>query len=303
MTPLRRRMTEDMQVRNLSPQTQDLYVQQVSLFARHFNKSPEILGPEEIRSYQVYLTNERKLAPSSILVAIAALRFVYKVTLHKDWNLEEITPAPKKPQKLPVILSPEEVLEFLGCVESFKHRTILTICYAAGLRISEVIGLKVADIDSRRMVIRVEQGKGQKDRYVMLSPKLLQILREWWPVNKPKQWLFPGDGVGGYITKGAVEGACQKAHRICRISKPITPHSLRHAFAVHLLESGTDVRTIQLLLGHRSLATTARYLRIATTKVCSTISPLDLLPQSVATRAQARSITVALAAGHGSPKA
>ena len=292
MTPLRRRMTEDMQVRNLSPQTQDLYVQQVSLFARHFNKSPEILGPEEIRSYQVYLTNERKLAPSSIVVAIAALRFLYKITLHKDWSLEAIIPAPKMPQNLPVILSPQEVLQFLSCVESFKHRTILTICYAAGLRISEAIRLKVADIDSQRTVIRVEQGKGQKDRYVMLSPKLLRVLRQWWLVDKPKQWLFAGDGASGHITKGAVEDACQKAHRICGISKPITPHSLRHGFAVHLLESGTDLRTIQLLLGHRSLATTARYLRIATTRVCSTTSPLDLLPQSVAAPAQARSITV-----------
>jgi integrase/recombinase XerD len=142
--------------------------------------------------------------------------------------------------------------------------------------------LKVTDIDSQRMVIRVEQGKGQKDRYVMLSSKLRQILRSWWPVNKPKEWLFPGDRVGTHITRAAVEDACQKAHRISRISKPITPHSLRHAFAVHLLESGTDVRTIQLLLGHRSLATTARYLRIATSKVCSTASPLDLLPQPVA---------------------
>jgi integrase/recombinase XerD len=132
------------------------------------------------------------------------------------------------------------------------------------------------------MVIRVEQGKGQKDRYVMFSLKLLQILRDWWRVAKPKEWLFPGDRIGSYITRDAVTQACQKAHRICRISKPITPHSLRHAFAVHLLESGTDVRTIQLLLGHRSLATTARYLRIATTKVCSTKSPLDLLPQPVA---------------------
>jgi integrase/recombinase XerD len=282
MTPLRRRMTEDMQVRNLSPHTQNSYVQQVSLFARHFSKSPEVLGPEEIRSYQVYLTNEKKLAPGSILIAVAALRFLYKVTLHKDWSLEEIIPAPKKPQKLPIVLSPEEVLQFLSCVQSFKHRTILTICYAAGLRISEAVSLKVADIDSERMVIRVEQGKGQKDRYVMLSSKLLQILRSWWPVNKPKEWLFPGDQVGGHITRAAVEDACQNAHRICRISKPITPHSLRHAFAVHLLESGTDVRTIQLLLGHRSLATTARYLRIATSKVCSTASPLDLLPQPVA---------------------
>ena len=282
MTPLRRRMTEDMQVRNFSPHTQNSYVQQVSLFARHFNKSPEVLGPEEIRSYQVYLTNEKKLAPSSILIAIAALRFLYKVTLHKDWSLEEIIPAPKRPQKLPIVLSPEEVLQFLRCVQSIRHRTILTICYAAGLRISEAISLKVADIDSKRMVIRVEQGKGQKDRYVMLSPKLLEVLRAWWPVDKPKQWLFPGDRVGSHVTKDSVELACQKARQRSGISKPITPHSLRHSFATHLVESGTDVRTIQLLLGHRSLATTARYLRIATTKVCSTASPLDLLPQPVA---------------------
>jgi integrase/recombinase XerD len=275
-------MTEDMQVRNLSPHTQASYVQQVSLFARYFSQSPELLGPEEIRSYQVYLTNEKKLSPGSILIAVAALRFLYKVTLHKDWRFEEIIPAPKKPQKLPVVLSPEEVLQFLSCVQSIKHRTILTICYAAGLRISEAISLRVTDIDSQRMVIRVEQGKCQKDRYVMLSPKLLQTLRNWWRVDKPKQWLFPGDRVGSHITKDAVELACQKAHRRCGIPKPITPHSLRHCFATHLLESGTDVRTIQLLLGHRSLATTARYLRIATTKVCSTKSPLDLLPQPVA---------------------
>jgi integrase/recombinase XerD len=282
MTSLRHRMTEDMQVRNLSPHTQASYVQQVSLFARYFSQSPELLGPEEIRSYQVYLTNEKKLSPGSILIAVAALRFLYKVTLHKDWRFEEIIPAPKKPQKLPVVLSPEEVLQFLSCVQSIKHRTILTICYAAGLRISEAISLRVTDIDSQRMVIRVEQGKCQKDRYVMLSPKLLETLRNWWRVDKPKQWLFPGDRVGSHITKDAVELACQKAHRRCGIPKPITPHSLRHCFATHLLESGTDVRTIQLLLGHRSLATTARYLRIATTKVCSTKSPLDLLPQPVA---------------------
>ena len=228
MTSLRRRMTEDMQVRNLSPQTQATYVQQVSLFARHFNKSPEVLGPEEIRSYQVYLTNEKKLAPSSIIIAVAALRFLYKVTLHKDWDLEEVIPTPKKPQKLPIVLSPEEVLKFLGSVQSLKHRTILTICYAAGLRVSEAVCLKVTDIDSERMVIRVEQGKGHKDRYVMLSPKLLEILRDWWPVDKPKQWLFPGDRVDNHISRGAVEEACQKAHRRCGISKPITPHSLRH---------------------------------------------------------------------------
>ena len=279
MTPLRTRMTEDMQVRNLSPHTQTSYLQQVSLFARHFNKSPEELGPEEIRSYQVYLTNEKKLATSSILIAISALRFLYKVTLHKDWAFEEIIPAPKKPQKLPVVLSPEEVLHFLDCVEHIKHRTILTTCYAAGLRISESVCLKPNHIDSQRMVIRVDQGKGMKDRYVMLSPKLLETLRNWWRTERPTDWLFPGDIPGKHITKDAVEQACQKARQQCGIPKPITPHSMRHAFAVHLLENGTDVRRIQLLLGHRSLATTARYLRIATNKVCSTTSPLDLLPR------------------------
>lgn len=282
MTPLRQRMIEDMQVRNLSPHTQSTYVLQVSLFARYCGKPPDQLGPEAIRSYQVYLTIEKKLAPASILIAVSALRFLYKITLHKDWSLEDIIPGPKKPQKLPIVLSPEEVRHFLSCVASPKHRTILTTCYAAGLRISEAARLKPADIDSQRMVIRVDQGKGQKDRYVMLSPKLLEILREWWRMAKPKPWLFPGNIPGRPISKSAVELACQEAHRASRISKPITPHSMRHAFAVHLLERGTDVRTIQLLLGHRSLATTAHYLRIATDKVCSTTSPFVLLPHPVA---------------------
>jgi site-specific recombinase XerD len=274
-------MTEDMQVRNLALNTQMSYVQQVSLFARHFNKSPDQLGPEDIRAYQVYLTNEKKLAPGSILIAVAALRFLYKVSLKKDWTFEDVIPAPKKPQKLPVVLSPEEVLQFLECVGSTKHRAILTTCYAAGLRISEAVRLKPTDVDSQRMVIRVDQGKGRKDRYVMLSPKLLDTLRSYWRAVQPKGWLFDGDVPGQPISTSAVELACQKARRLSGIGKPITPHSMRHAFAVHLLESGTDVRTIQLLLGHRSLATTARYLRIATSKVCSTSSPLDLLPRPV----------------------
>jgi len=209
------------------------------------------------------------------------LRFLYKVSLKKDWSFEDVIPAPKKPQKLPVILSPEEVLHFLGCVAGTKHRAILTTCYAAGLRISEATHLKPAHIDSQRMVIRVEQGKGQKDRYVMLSPKLLETLRSYFRAVRPKGWLFEGDVSGHPINRSSVELACQKARRLSRIRKPITPHSLRHGFAVHLLESGTDVRTIQLLLGHRSLATTARYLRIATSKVCSTASPLDLLPHPI----------------------
>ena len=227
------------------------------------------------------MTNEKKLATSSILIAICALRFLYKVTLKKNWALEEIIPAPKKPQKLPIVLSPEEVMQFLGAVASTKHRVILTTCYAAGLRISEAIRLRPPAIDSKRMVLRVEQGKGQKDRYVMLSPKLLATLRDWWRLERPQHWLFPGDRPDEHITRAAVERECQKAHCICKICKPITPHSMRHAFAVHLLEQGTDVRTIQLLLGHRSLATTAKYLRIATSKVCSTSSPLDLLPHPV----------------------
>jgi site-specific recombinase XerD len=281
MTSLRQRMTEDMQVRNLALNTQTSYVQQVSLFARHFHKSPEQLGLEDIRAYQVYLTNEKKLSPGSVLIAVAALRFLYKVSLKKDWSFEDAIPAPKKPQRLPVVLSPEEVLHFLSCVGSTKHRAILTTCYAAGLRISEAIHLKPANIDSQRMVIQVEQGKGQKDRYVMLSPKLLETLRSYFRALRPKGWLFEGDIAGQPINRSSVELACQKARRISRIRKPITPHSLRHGFAVHLLESGTDVRTIQLLLGHRSLATTARYLRIATSKVCSTSSPLDLLPHPI----------------------
>lgn len=281
MKSLRELMVEDMQVRNLSPHTQTSYIQQVSRFARHFGKSPIELGPEEIRSYQVYLTNERKLASGSILIAVAALRFLYRVTLHKDWPFEQVIPAPRKPQTLPVVLSPEEVLKFLDTVVHIKHRTILTTCYAAGLRISEAARLKPNHIDSQRMVIRIEQGKGQKDRYVMLSPKLLETLRHWWRTGRPVQWLFPGNTAGAHISRSAVEQACQKAHHLCGIPKPITPHSFRHAFAVHLLERGTDVRTIQLLPGHRSLATTSRYLRIATTKVCSTTSPLDLLPRPV----------------------
>jgi integrase/recombinase XerD len=278
MTIHRQRMIDDMQVRNLSLHTQASYVLQVSQFARHFGRSPDKLGPEHIRAYQVYLTNDKKLAPASIHVAVAGLRFFYRVTLKKEWTFREVLPLPKKPQKLPVILSPEEVLHFLGCVEHIRHRVILTICYAAGLRISEAVRLMPTDIDSRRMVIRVVQGKGQKDRYVMLSARLLEILRSYYKAVRPKDWLFPGSQPGQPITKDAVEEACRKAHRASSLAKPVTPHSLRHAFAVHLLESGTDVRTIQLLLGHRSLATTARYLRIATNKVCSTSSPLDLLP-------------------------
>ena len=286
MTSLRQRMLEDMQVRRLSPFTQRTYIETVARFARYFDRSPERLGPEQIHAYQVYLTTERQLATSSLLVNVSALRFRYRVTLRKQWSFDDVIPAPKKPKSLPVVLSPQEVVQFLDAVKLAKHRAILTACYAAGLRISEAIGLTVSAIDSERMVLRIAKGKGQKDRYVMLSPKLLAVLRTWWKVERPRHWLFPGERPGTPITRDAVQLACRQAASRAGLKKHISPHGLRHAFAVHLLEAGTDLRTIQLLLGHRSLQTTAQYLRIATTTVCSTTSPLDLLPRPEPRRTQ-----------------
>jgi integrase/recombinase XerD len=277
MTPLRQRMLQDMGIRNLAINTQLAYVQQVRAFARHFDCPPEALGPEQVRAYQVHLIEERKLAAGSLSVVAAARRFLYKITLRRPWNDDDI-PMPKRPLKLPIVLSPEEVVRFLACLASTKHRAILTTIYASGLRVSEAVALRPADIDSSRMVLRVDQGKGRKDRYVMLSPRLLQVLRDYWRIERPKPWLFPGDGAGRQITKNAVEQACQKAQRAYGIDKPVTPHSLRHAFATHLLEAGTGVRRIQLLLGHRSLATTSRNLKIATSSLCATVSPFDQLP-------------------------
>jgi integrase/recombinase XerD len=277
MTPLRQRMIEDMQVRNLTAHTQRAYLRFVSQFARHFRKSPDVLGPTEIRVFLLYLTRDRQLAPSSVGVAVAAIRFLYKVTLQRGWNIDDVIPTGRRQQRLPVVMSQEEVSEFLDAVQSLKHRVILTVCYAAGLRISEAVHLTPAAIDSQRMMIRVEQGKGRKDRYVMLSPKLLDILRDYYRKVRPKEWLFPGDLPGQPITSSAVEDACRTVRYRADLVKPVTPHALRHAFAVHLLETGTDLRTIQLLLGHRSLNTTAKYLRLATSKVCATASPLDVL--------------------------
>ena len=277
MTLLRQRMSEDMQVRNLSPHTRRSYLQQVSQFARHFGRSPDLLGPDDIRAYQLHLTLDKRLSASSILVAVAAIRFLHNVTLKRDWSIDDAIPTCRKPQKRPVVMSPDEVNRFLVAVENPKHRVILTVCYAAGLRVSEAGRLTPQAIDSQRMVIRVDAGKGRKDRYVMLSPKLLDILRDYRRKARPQHWLFPGDLPGQPITTGAVELVCRLAREQAGIAKPVTPHPLRHAFAVHLLESGTDIRTIQLLLGHRSLSTTASYLRLATNKVCATASPLDCL--------------------------
>jgi integrase/recombinase XerD len=269
MSPLRRRMIEDMQIRNLAAHTQRVYVEQLVRFARYFRKSPEHLGPAEIRMYLIYLTQERRLSASSIIVTVSALRFFYTVTLKRPWAVENDIPTSRKAKKLPVVLSQDEVRRFLGAVDNLKYRVILTVCYATGLRISEAVRLKPAAIDSQRIV--------------MLPPKLLVMLRDYWKRTHPGEWLFPGDRVGQPISPLTIGHICRQVRPRCGIGKPITPHSLRHAFAVHLLEAGTDLRTIQLLLGHRNLGTTARYLMIATSQVCATTSPLESLEVIVPT--------------------
>lgn len=277
MSPLRRRLIDDMQIRNLTANTQRAYVAQIARFAGHFRKSPELLGPSEIRTYLIHLTQEKRLAASSIIVAVSALRFFYTVTLKRSWVVDDDIPTGRQAKKLPIVPSKDEVAQFLGAVDNLKHRMILTVCYATGLRISEAVRLKPVAIDSKRMVIRVEEGKGRKDRYVMLPPRLLDMLRDYWRRTHPGEWLFPGDRPGQPVSPLTIDRTCREVRQQCGIGKPVTPHSLRHAFAVHLLEAGTDLRTIQLLLGHRNLSTTARYLMIATSKVCATTSPLESL--------------------------
>jgi integrase/recombinase XerD len=280
VSPLRQRMIEDMMVRNFAPNTQESYLRQVSLFARHFDKSPEQLGPEEIRAYQIYLAEERKVSVGTRIVAVSALRFLYAVTLRCDWTVQLI-PAPKKDHRLPVILSPQEVLQLLQAAPSFPHHVIFSTMYGTGMRVSEAVHLRAANIDSQRMMIRIELSKGHKGRDVQLSPKLLELLRCYWRNVRPGEWMFPGQIPNQPLTREAVGDAVVQAGQRAGLKKHTTPHSLRHAYAVHLLEAGTDVRRIQLLLGHRSLSTTARYLRLATTTVCATTSPLDLLPLPV----------------------
>lgn len=278
MTPLRQRMLEDLRVRNFSPTTQRAYIYAVARFAQHFGKSPELLGPEDIRAYQLHLLS-KQLAWSTFKVSVCALRFLYGVTLGKDWAVRHI-PYPHQPRKLPVILSLAELQQFFEAIPNLKHRAALMTAYAAGLRVSEVVALKVTDIDSQRMVIRIEQGKGRKDRYVMLSPRLLTLLRTYWKTVRPKEWLFTGYKPNQHLSVRALQVVCHNAWQNSGLTKPVTMHSLRHCFATHLLEQGTDLRTIQLLMGHRSLATTGRYLSVATSSICSTPSPLDLLAEA-----------------------
>ncbi len=277
MTTLRKRMIEDMRIKNLAPSTQKCYVEHVAAFARYFRQSPERLGPEHIRAYQLYLIQKRKLSASSVNIAVAALKFLYGVTLRRPWTIERIVLS-KREKKLPIVLSPDETAQFFEHVSGLKYRAVLLTMYAAGLRVSEAVALKVSHIDSRRMVIRVEQGKGRKDRYVMLSLRLLDILREYWKTSRPpKQWLFPGTA-GRHISTAAVQRVCKLARQASGLKKNVTPHSLRHGFATHMLESDVDLRKIQLLLGHRSISSTARYTHVAIGGVAKTRSPLDSLP-------------------------
>jgi integrase/recombinase XerD len=276
MTPLRQRMIEDLKLRNLAPRTIQVYVARVAAFARHFGRSPEALGRDEVRSYLLHLVQEKHVSWSTYNQTVAGLRFLYEVTLGREGVLVRVA-CPKQPKKLPVVLSLEEVTRFFAAIIGLKHRAILMTAYAAGLRISEVVALRVDDIDSKRMVLRVRQAKGRKDRYVMLSPRLLTVLREYWKVARPTDWLFPGDIPGRPLTVGTVHRICAQASRAAGLGKHVTVHTLRHSFATHLLEAGTDIRTIQVLLGHRNLKTTAIYTHVSPTALETTRSPLDRL--------------------------
>lgn len=275
MTPLRRRMIEDMQVRNLSPVTRRRYVHAVAKFARYFNHSPDRLGLQEIRAYQIHLTTTGA-SWAGFNVAVCALRFFYGVTLGRTAMVERI-PYARKRRQLPVILGADEVVRFFAAVPSLKHRTALMTAYAAGLRVSEVVRLKLIDIDSSRMLIRVDQGKGSSDRYIMLSSQLLIVLRAYWREARPAHWLFPGQDGNRPLDASVLQWACRKARTTAKLGKPVTVHTLRHSFATHLLEAGTNIRIIQVLLGHRDLSTTARYTHVAATTIGNTASPFDRL--------------------------
>jgi integrase/recombinase XerD len=276
MTALRQRMLEDLQIRNYSPTTIRAYILQVAQFAKHFGKSPDQLGAEHIRAYQLSLVKEGRLSLSSYIQVVCALRFLYTQTLNRQVDIPQI-PFPRHERKLPIILSREEVHALLAAPRNLCHHTLLTTMYAAGPRVSEVARLQAGDIDSTRNVIWIRAGKGHKDRQTLLPPRLLELLRSYWRCKRPSQWLFPGSRPDQPISVKAIFLACRNAARRAGISKAVHPHSLRHAFATHLLEAGCDIRKIQMLLGHARLETTARYLHIADLAVRSTTSPLELL--------------------------
>jgi site-specific recombinase XerD len=269
-------MTADLRIRNYAPDTQKAYVDHVAKFAQYFGKSPEHLGPEHVREYQIHLLERQRVSYSEFNRAVCGLRFVYKVTLGRVWMIERI-PFPRTAKKLPVVLSHEEVYRLFGVISNLKHRAMLMTTYASGPRLSELTHLRVEDIDSERGVIRIHQGKGRKDRYTLLPASLLEVLRTYWRAYRPADWLFPGRDPNRPICRDTVEEVCRKFRKLAGIRKRVTPHILRHSFATHLLEAGTDLRTIQILLGHRSLSTTAIYLHVSSKTIRSTTSPLDLL--------------------------
>src|ERR1700675_1104777 len=274
-------MLEELQRRNYAETTIDCYLRAVEVFSRHFHTSPDRLGPRHIREYQATLFHQRKFSPNTVAQHLAALRFFYTKTLKKTWSITE-TPYPKKAVHLPTILSQEEVTQLINAARPPFHRTLLMALYATGLRRAELARLKVSDVDSKRMVIHVRGGKGRKDRDVMLSPKLLEALREHWRglQRKPSAWLFPGNRwhTGDTpITTKVVWDACKKAAQQAGLQKDVHPHTLRHCFATHLLEAGADLRTIQMLLGHRDLEETTIYLHLSERHLSATASPLDSL--------------------------
>ena len=277
---LRTRLIEDLRIRNYASRTIDIYVRRVALFAKHFGRSPEDLGAEEVREYQLYLREEKKASWAFFNQTVSALRFLYGKTLKHDWLVEQI-PYPRQEKRLPDVLSFEEVSKLFSCVRTLMSCTILQTMYGAGLRLMEAVSLKKNDIDSERMVIRVRQGKGRRDRYVTLSATLLETLREYYKASKPKgEWLFPNGKGTGAINHNTVQKACSLAARKAGLRKRVTTHTMRHSFTTSLLEAGVDLRTIQILLGHGSLNTTAIYLHVAVGAKQSGRKMVDLLELS-----------------------
>jgi site-specific recombinase XerD len=271
-------MIQDMRLRNLAPKTQEEYVRWVSKFARFYHRSPLQLGPEEIRGWLVHLVENEKKSVSSYTVAAASLRFLYVQTLGRQWALRYI-PLPKREKKLPDVLSEVEVAGLLDAPLTLKELAVISATYGGGLRTTEVSRLKVTDVDGRRMVIKIVQGKGRKDRYVALSKRLLEDLREYWKESRPSTWLFPNREGTGPISADSVRRICSKAAHAAGLGKRLNPRTLRHCFATHLHERGEALSKIGLAMGHRSVRTTSIYARIATSSVCAMESPLDRLPQ------------------------
>ena len=277
ISPLRRRMLEDMTVRNFVEKTRKDYIRHVKSFALFLGRSPDMARPEDLRRFQLHQRETGVQAPS-MNASVAALRFFFTVTLDRPDMARHLTIV-RQPRKLPVVLSPEEVARLLDCAPGpgLKYKAALSVAYGAGLRASEVVTLKVSDIDSTREILRVEQGKGRKDRYAMLSPQLLELLRAWWRQTRPRGWLFPGQNPVNPLTTRQLNRAFHAAAEMAEINKKVSPHTLRHSFATHLLEQQIDVRVIQVLLGHAKLDTTALYTRVATKTIREVVSPLDQL--------------------------